>query len=234
MFRGTISPARLRTFSCPTWSAERRNRPSAWSLTCQRAAEFVEIVDVERAEIDLQRVEDVADGHAHRLGLGAIDVGEELRRVRAEQGEQRRPGPVADWPRAIRRVGHLLERGQPDVAAVFDHDLEAAGGAESVDRRRSEDAHYRLGNLLVADLPQCGGDGLVAIFRRMRVRSNGLRITNIEPKFGALACSRIDCRRRPACAPRRRSSGLAVQPGDRRPGCAPRTPPSGNCTFTSR
>ena len=37
-------------------------------------AELVEVVDVVRAQVDLQRVEDVADRHAQGHALGAVDV----------------------------------------------------------------------------------------------------------------------------------------------------------------
>ena len=46
------------------------------------AAEDVEVVDVGRAHVDRQRLEDAADRHAELLGLGAVDVGVDLRRVR--------------------------------------------------------------------------------------------------------------------------------------------------------
>ena len=52
------------------------------------AAELVEVVDVERAEIDLQRREDIVRVDAHRLALIAVEVDEKLRRVGAEDREQ--------------------------------------------------------------------------------------------------------------------------------------------------
>ena len=58
------------------------------------SAETVEVVDVERAQIDLQRVERVAERHLHALALPAIDVDIELRHVGAEQAEQARQCPV--------------------------------------------------------------------------------------------------------------------------------------------
>ena len=47
-------------------------------------AEFVEAVDVERAQVDVERLIDVVDGDAERGDLGPIDVQEKLRRVGAE------------------------------------------------------------------------------------------------------------------------------------------------------
>ena len=52
------------------------------------AAELVEVVHVVRAEIDLQRVEDVADRHAQGHALGAVDVQVEPGRVGAGAVEQ--------------------------------------------------------------------------------------------------------------------------------------------------
>ncbi len=53
------------------------------------AAEFVEVVHVERAEINLQRVEDIGDGDAELLRARAVDIGVELRDVDVEAGEVR-------------------------------------------------------------------------------------------------------------------------------------------------
>ena len=52
------------------------------------AAELVEVVDVVRAEVDLQRVEDVADLHAQGHALGAVDVEVQPGRVGAGAVEQ--------------------------------------------------------------------------------------------------------------------------------------------------
>src|SRR5262249_34239901 len=59
------------------------------------SAEAVEVVDVQGAQVDLQRVEDLAHGHAHGLGLGAVDVQVQPGRVGPEAGEQPlQPGGV--------------------------------------------------------------------------------------------------------------------------------------------
>ena len=84
---GTICPSALRVLSCAmsaALGAERRIRLRHHAV---RAAEVVEVVDVEAAEVNLQRVEDVGDRDVLLLGLHAIDVGVELRDVGAEAGE---------------------------------------------------------------------------------------------------------------------------------------------------
>ncbi len=55
------------------------------------AAEAVEVVDVQRAQVDLQRDEDLGHRHALDLGLGAVDVEEQPGGVGAEAAEQARP-----------------------------------------------------------------------------------------------------------------------------------------------
>ena len=52
------------------------------------AAEAIEVVDIVRAEIDLQRLEDIGDRDAQLCGLGAVEIGVELRRVDVVAGEQ--------------------------------------------------------------------------------------------------------------------------------------------------
>ena len=53
----------------------------------------------------------------------------------------RRPSGLS-LPRVDDLLADLCKRGQADVAAVFDDDLEAARGAQAVDRRGPEDAHH--------------------------------------------------------------------------------------------
>ena len=98
-----------------------------------------EVVDVERAEIGLQRGVDVVEGDLLGLGLFVVDVDVELRLGDAEAAEQ------AGEPRvAVALVGEILDgplqRPQARAAAVLDLQLEAARAAQAVDRRRAEDA----------------------------------------------------------------------------------------------
>ncbi len=52
-----------------------------------RSAETIEVVDVERAEVDLERVEEVAELDAVGLGALTIDVGVDLRDAHLEARE---------------------------------------------------------------------------------------------------------------------------------------------------
>ncbi|MCY1400587.1 hypothetical protein D9M71_156810 [compost metagenome] len=62
--------------------------------------EQVEVIDVERAQVDLQGLEHLADGNPQLLGLGAIQVDAQLRHVDLVGAEQRRqlrlPGGFGD------------------------------------------------------------------------------------------------------------------------------------------
>src|SRR6202022_1307956 len=101
------------------------------------AAEQVEVVDVERAEIDLQRVEHVRQIEPEQLRLVAIEIVVELRRRRAEGREQllrielRLLAGFGDH--ALRR---LIERRAAAAGEVLDLELKAAGRAEAGGRWR--------------------------------------------------------------------------------------------------
>ena len=59
------------------------------------AAEQIEVVDIGRADIDLQRVEHVLHIDAEELRLGAVDVEIDLRRRGLEQREDLRRRPAS-------------------------------------------------------------------------------------------------------------------------------------------
>ena len=115
------------------------------------AAEAVEVVHIERAEIDLHGVEHVGHGDAELARLDAVDVGIELRHVDLIAGEH------AGELRRLRgarqeRLGGRVERLVAAPGAILDLQLEAADGAEAGDRRRREHRGERLldgGELLV-------------------------------------------------------------------------------------
>ena len=100
-----------------------------------RSAELVEVVDVVRAQIDLEGVEHIAQRHSQRHALGPIDLQVQPGRLGAGTGEQslqtRRLVSFFDH-----FVGGLLQWSQTQVAPVLDQQLETARGAQAVDRRR--------------------------------------------------------------------------------------------------
>ena len=59
---GTISPVAVADLELPDLLGRAAERPVGLELDLPGAAELVEVVDVQRAHVDLQRVEDVADG----------------------------------------------------------------------------------------------------------------------------------------------------------------------------
>ena len=122
-------------------------------------AELVEVVDVVRAQVDLQRVEDLADRHAQGHALGPVDVEVEPGRVRPRAVEQalqarRLVAPLDDL------IADPLQVVQAEIAAVLDDQLEAAGRAQAVDRRRAERRDDRPAHLALAALLQLRGDGV--------------------------------------------------------------------------
>ena len=131
--------------------------------------ELVEVVDVERAEIDLQGVENVADLNAQGHALGPVDVEIQPRRIDAGTVEQ-----ILQSRRLVARgddlVADALQLVKAEVAAVLDDELEAAGGAQSVDRRRAEAGDDRS-----AGLPSGSGPGSSRRWRRRKVRSGAAR-----------------------------------------------------------
>ena len=96
---GTVSPLALRTRILSTSLASSRYAAVGLRDHPEGAAEQVEVVDVGRAEIDLQRGEHVGHVDAEHLRLGAVDVEIELRRRGLEQREHLRRRP-ASAPRA--------------------------------------------------------------------------------------------------------------------------------------
>ena len=72
-----------------------------------------------------------------------------------------------------RRSGRLTRcsSSRPEVAAVLDHELEAAGGAQAVDRRRAEDVdHARPRTSSLQRSLQLRGDGVGRQRRRRGAR----------------------------------------------------------------
>ena len=122
-------------------STRSRNSPSAWIGDLPVPAEIVEAVDVERAQIHVERLVDVVERDAQRGDLGAVDVQEELRRVGAElRGRDAGKAGHARCSLRTSVVGLLSARSATQAAAVLDHELEAAGrrpGPASATRRKT-------------------------------------------------------------------------------------------------
>ena len=147
-------------------------------------AQDVEVVDEGRAHIGRQRVEEARDRHAQHLGLGAVDVGVDLRRRGVEQRE--------DLNEAGRLVGRtddaadrLLERARAAAGAVLDIQLEAAAGADAGHRGRRNHQHEGFAQRLhlAAQIVQDGRRSSSPAFTRS---SNGFRVTKTTPELGAL------------------------------------------------
>ena len=98
------------------------------------ATEQVEVVDVGRAEIDLQRLEQVRQRHALRLRLDAIDLQVELRHVGLVAGE-RKAHARRSHHGALQRRDRFLESAEADARAILDEQRIAGAGAEAENRR---------------------------------------------------------------------------------------------------
>ena len=178
-----MSPLSLRTCSCLQVLDCLRNVGVGLDVDLPGAAEAVEVVDVQRAEVDLQRVEHLVIDTPMRLGLGAVDVQVQPRRVGAEAGEQAlQLGLCSALGRRCRRRRPAASS-RPAVAAVLDHDLEAA--------RRAQALHRRAPKTLTRPPPISSLKSLAAARRRWR-RPTGRgswrcwkssSMTYIEPKF---------------------------------------------------
>jgi hypothetical protein len=91
-----------------------------------RPAEAVEVVHIRAAQERLQRRVDVGDGYPQRLRLVGIQIDTELRNRRPKPGVDRRD--FRPLTRGLHeRLRHLRELGEIAVAAVLQHQLEAAG-----------------------------------------------------------------------------------------------------------
>ena len=103
-------------------------------------AEPVEVVHVERAKIYLHGLEQILQGHAFGFGLGAVNLGVELRDVDGERGEKAAETGCL-IPFAHEAFGCLKERVVTEVRAVFDEELKSADGSQPHDRRRRHGEH---------------------------------------------------------------------------------------------
>ncbi len=102
------------------------------------AAEVIEVVDVETAEVDLQSLENVGDGDFFLFGFGAIDVGVELGDVGAEGAVERGEARIGAGG-GDERAGDGLEflRGGAS-GAIFDLHFETDVQSDAADGGRRE------------------------------------------------------------------------------------------------
>ena len=125
---------------------------------------LVEIIDVKRPKIHLQRLEHIANVHAQLLGLGAVKLGIQLRHVDFIAGKHLRQ--FRRLPRfALHLFHHLIQRLVPGVAAILHLQLKAADGAQTLHGRRRKDGDKGIadgGKLLI----QRPGDGKARQIRR--------------------------------------------------------------------
>jgi hypothetical protein len=133
-----MSPLALRTWSRPILR-HHAIRVIGLGIDLEGAAEPVELVDVGRAEIGLERLEDVAQGHPERLGLDPVDRHRQLRRAGAERAHD----PLDPGLRAALLgygLAHVLQLDEVE-AVILELDLHLGPGgiADALDRRRHED-----------------------------------------------------------------------------------------------
>ena len=102
------------------------------------AAEFIEVINIIRAEVNLQGVEDLADRYAQRCGTWCGRYRGRATGVLARQLLKRPCSPSALVGPGHDLVADPLECSETKVAAVLDDELEAAGRSEAIDRRCAE------------------------------------------------------------------------------------------------
>ena len=101
------------------------------------AAELGKVVDILLAEVGLQSTENRTQADMHVLGLDAVEVKEQLRYVGPEgRIDGAESGLGVAFLDVVVRNG--LESGQSHIAAVFQFELKAAGGAQSLNGRWCE------------------------------------------------------------------------------------------------
>jgi hypothetical protein len=144
------------------------------------AAGLVEVIDVERAHRALQRLVDAGQRDAERQRLRFVDLDEQLRHGRAEEGAD--PGEFGCFcSSAMKAWTTSLSFLAVAVDAVLHIDLEAAGGAQAHDRRRVEDQRHAV-RLHHADAHELAGQIL-----RLGLRSlQSLSGMKMVPALGLL------------------------------------------------
>src|SRR5205814_8752366 len=109
------------------------------------------VIPVGRAPQRLERDVDVLEGNLLGLGFLLIDFEEELRLRDAEAREQADQTRIA-VPLVGQALHRALQRAEAGAATVLHLELEAAGGAEPLDRRGANDGHARFAELIIIEL----------------------------------------------------------------------------------
>ena len=104
------------------------------------SAEVIEVVDVLRAEVDLQRVEHVGRREPDLLGHQSVDVSIDRRRPSIEQCEHASEARVLVGC-SHKCVGGVHEGLCAQSSAVLQHHLETTGIADALHRRRRDRQH---------------------------------------------------------------------------------------------
>ncbi len=128
---GTMPPAPLRVFNCATSDGMRAKRSIRLGDHLVGSAEIIEIIDVIAAQVNLQGLENIGDGHICLLRFDAIDIRIKLRNARAEGAEQ--GGDAAGLcalRRSVPRGGFQLLRRRKS-GAIFHLHLESTRLADA-------------------------------------------------------------------------------------------------------
>ena len=184
---GTVSPLELRTLILSTSATSLAVLVAGLRHDAEGAAEQVEVVDVGRADIDLQRVEHVLHVDAEQLRLGAVDIEIDLRRRGLEQREHLREAGRLVGARQQSAV-RFAQRLRAVAGAILDHHAEAAGSADAAHRRRQ---HRRtMKAVLDARQPAITARAWIAGRRLARIACarfvERLEHQKSAPEFGAL------------------------------------------------
>src|SRR4029079_1090318 len=104
---------------------------------------LIEVVDIVRSQIHLQRVEQIAHRHTERLALRSINIQVEPRGIGARAIEK-----IFQSARAISSGNNLLtdalQLAQADIAAILNDKPESGRGPQPFNRRRSEYSNRRF------------------------------------------------------------------------------------------
>src|SRR5579871_5583615 len=122
-------------------------------------AKTIEIVDIVRAQVNLKRVEHLADRNSQGHALGPVDVEVEpgCAGPRATEKAHQAWRPIAP---ADKLLGGPLQFILAETAPVLDDELEAGGRPQSLNWRSPERRYQPAPDLFLATLLQSSGNGV--------------------------------------------------------------------------